>query len=488
MPVDLSQWVMKCYDQVKSELVIPNRGKIPVDAESVYRVWGLPNSGLKVCYEMKIDIIKAINEEYGFPGTNAPDKTAWCKMIKDMNGVADDRFLRAWAIVAFDCFLAPTTGLKIRVAFSALGNKKSVCCCVFHLVMMYLDSLEVNEVISDYNPRVDAWDSSLISKVKKKDMISPGVFGKLQLKEKYRDTQQGGLFGGLLKAEQFIASNLPRDYDQSKKRKIGVLLYGLCSEFEESMAKFVQGIGNLEQRTTARSTSHANVVPKAKPQRPRKTQRTSQEEEAPLQDDTDDSANSDDDETANLILNDDDTEDDRREDDDDDDDDDDREYDNNDGDNNDHQQDHDNQGDAEDDGEEGDDINGEEDEVEGNEDDEEEEEEEEDGDDFDSKGGDDRDDDSDGDGGNNAATGMQGGQNDVSGDDETSDDSRTTAQYYLNTRSKRGSTSSGDKRKKKDEDGLPTTTMEDASLPDLCRMEKRSKLPDIPPMEEHAVF
>ncbi|KAM0888339.1 hypothetical protein ACQ4PT_028392 [Festuca glaucescens] len=356
MPVDLSQWVMKCYDQVKSELVIPNRGKIPVDAESVYRVWGLPNSGLKVCYEMKIDIIKAINEEYGFPGTNAPDKTAWCKMIKDMNGVADDRFLRAWAIVAFDCFLAPTTGLK----------------------MMYLDSLEVNEVISDYNPRVDAWDSSLISKVKKKDMISPGVFGKLQ-----------------------------------KKRKIGVLLYGLCSEFEESMAK---------------------------------------------------------------------------EDDDDDDDDDDREYDNNDGDNNDHQQDHDNQGDAEDDGEEGDDINGEEDEVEGNEDDEEEEEEEEDGDDFDSKGGDDRDDDSDGDGGNNAATGMQGGQNDVSGDDETSDDSRTTAQYYLNTRSKRGSTSSGDKRKKKDEDGLPTTTMEDASLPDLCRMEKRSKLPDIPPMEEHAVF
>jgi hypothetical protein len=153
---------MKCYNHEKSELVIPNRGKIPVDAESVSRVWGLPNSGLKVCYEMKTDIIKAINEEYDFPGTNAPEKTAWCKMIKDMEGAADDRFLRAWAIVAFDCFLAPTTGLKvsprcypavydikllprtnicqfvadqIRVAFSALGNKKSVCCCVFHLVV-----------------------------------------------------------------------------------------------------------------------------------------------------------------------------------------------------------------------------------------------------------------------------------------------------------------------------------------------------------------
>ncbi|KAM0903624.1 hypothetical protein ACQ4PT_018538 [Festuca glaucescens] len=227
--------------------------------------------------------------------------------------------------------------------------------------MLYLDSLEVDEVISDCNPRVDAWDSSLISKVKKKDRISPGVFGKLQLKEKYRDTQQGGLFGGLLTAEQFTASNLPRDYDQSKKRKIGALLYGLCSEFEESMAKFVQGIGNLEQCTTAGSTTRANVVPKAKPQRPRKRQRTSHEEEAALQDDTDDSANSDDDEADNL--------------------------------------------------------------------------------------------------------------------------------YYLNTRSKRGSTSSGDKRKKKDDaDVLPTTTMEDASLPDLCRIEKKSKLPDTPPTEKHVVL
>lgn len=102
---------------------------------------------------MKIDVIREINEEYGFPGTNAPDKTAWCKMIKDMNVASDDRFLRAWAVVAFDCFLAPTTGLKfsprcypavndvallaktnicqffvdqIRATFSALGNKKSV--------------------------------------------------------------------------------------------------------------------------------------------------------------------------------------------------------------------------------------------------------------------------------------------------------------------------------------------------------------------------
>ncbi|KAM0879792.1 hypothetical protein ACQ4PT_034014 [Festuca glaucescens] len=208
MPVDLSQWVMKCYDSVKSELVIPDRGRIPVDAESVSRIWGLPNSGLKVCWAMHPDVIKTINAEYGFPGNNAPDLTKWCKMIKDMIGAADARFVTSWAIVAFTCFLAPTTSLKvsprsylvcsdvdllnrtnisqfvidqIRQAFMALGNKKSVCCCVYHLVVLYLDSVKVDEMISDCTPRANAWDSSLMRKVMKKDTISPGVFGKLQV-------------------------------------------------------------------------------------------------------------------------------------------------------------------------------------------------------------------------------------------------------------------------------------------------------------------
>ena len=37
----------------------------------------------------------------------------------------------------------------------------------------------------------------------------------IQLKEKFRDTHQGGLFGGLLRAEQFVTSKLPASYDQS---------------------------------------------------------------------------------------------------------------------------------------------------------------------------------------------------------------------------------------------------------------------------------
>ena len=47
MPVDLSQWVMKCYDPVKSELVIPDRGSIPVNTESAPAARGV-HDGLRV--------------------------------------------------------------------------------------------------------------------------------------------------------------------------------------------------------------------------------------------------------------------------------------------------------------------------------------------------------------------------------------------------------------------------------------------------------
>jgi hypothetical protein len=72
---------------------------------------------------MKAELIRAINEDYGFLGTNAPDLTAWCKMIKVMNGAADHRFLRAWSVVAFNCFLAPTTVLKVSPrCYPAVNN------------------------------------------------------------------------------------------------------------------------------------------------------------------------------------------------------------------------------------------------------------------------------------------------------------------------------------------------------------------------------
>ncbi|XBI61831.1 hypothetical protein VPH35_042574 [Triticum aestivum] len=163
MPGDLSQWIMKHYDPEISQIVIPERGKIPVDAASVRRIWGLPNRGRKACFENRPEITKAMYSIYNITSKNSPTLTEWCKMIIDMGGSHDDDFVRAWLALVFSCFLAPSTSLSIspksfpavmdvngitetnicqfvvdqlKLAFtSGRANKKAVCCCVFHLVV-----------------------------------------------------------------------------------------------------------------------------------------------------------------------------------------------------------------------------------------------------------------------------------------------------------------------------------------------------------------
>ena len=48
-----------------------------------------------------------------------------------------------------------------------------------------------------------------------------------KLKEKFRDVAQGGLFGGLLKAEQFVATIFPANYDHT----VSIAAHFLCFIF-----------------------------------------------------------------------------------------------------------------------------------------------------------------------------------------------------------------------------------------------------------------
>ena len=61
------KFVMDFYDPELSQLVIPERGKIPVDIDSVERIWGLPRGRNKVAYEIDPDIVKFFNEMFNIP-------------------------------------------------------------------------------------------------------------------------------------------------------------------------------------------------------------------------------------------------------------------------------------------------------------------------------------------------------------------------------------------------------------------------------------
>lgn len=272
---------MKHYDPEMSQIVIPDRGKIPVYSASVRRLWGLPNKARKVCFEMNPDIINEFNSIYKIKGKNAPTLIAWCKMIKEMNGRADDNFLRAWLAVAFSCFLAPTTSLSIsprcytavmytyvikntnicdfvidqlRLAFMGFGDKKKVvCCCVFHLVIMYLDSLDVDEPIPGTVPRASVWNSDLITKVMKKDRKGPGEYSKLRLKTEFSLCANESLFGSLDHVRKFVAARLPETYDKNKQLKLTGMVHEMCTEISHAIGKLVHGISQIDDEDAGTS-------------------------------------------------------------------------------------------------------------------------------------------------------------------------------------------------------------------------------------------
>ncbi|KAM0898621.1 hypothetical protein ACQ4PT_021790 [Festuca glaucescens] len=183
MPVDLSMWVLSCFDPIRSELAIPGRGSIPVTADSYTRIFGIRNEGMPICYEMETEPIKFMNEEYGIESGSAPDFGDWCKMISDMGGVADMKFLRAY-FAGFRRLNFAQFAIDQIIAEVKKGvKKKSVCCCLHHLVILYLDSLVVDEPVATDEEcpiRAAAWNDKLIQIVMHKDSKGNGEFGKLR--------------------------------------------------------------------------------------------------------------------------------------------------------------------------------------------------------------------------------------------------------------------------------------------------------------------
>ncbi|XP_010239044.1 uncharacterized protein LOC104584920 [Brachypodium distachyon] len=252
----MTKYLMSCYHADCCEMVFPERGKIAVDANSVKRIWDLPNRGQPVPYVVDHDANHTIVEMYGLENAKLAQLSTWVNMIKDMNGTADDNFFRAWLIAAISGFLRPSTSTKvspksflavldltklpdldfcqfvadsIQHAFLDLGDKKnSVSCCVFHLLMLYLDSLDHGERISGCGMRVQAWTPALIKKVIKKDTKEDGQFGKLPLKD--------------------------------KKRKIADLVSSFCTDISKhismKMSAFVQGIAKIYEESDGASSSN----------------------------------------------------------------------------------------------------------------------------------------------------------------------------------------------------------------------------------------
>ncbi|KQJ97213.1 hypothetical protein BRADI_3g29465v3 [Brachypodium distachyon] len=256
LPSEMNKWLMSTYTVQSRQMIIPERGSIAVTADSVHRNFKLPNRGKKVIYKKTQESVDFITKEYGLEREKSPEITDWCKMIKGMNGKADDKFLGPWLIAAMSCLLCPTTSLhvsprcypnfinldevmntnfcefvvdQIHEACSKPGDKNSAKCCVYHLLILYLDSLDITENVRNCPMCAEAWTTELIDKVVQQDMKEDGGYGKL-----------------------------------NKKRKIAIMLGELCIDISHKLGKFVECIGQLHDEDVKESNEEA---PKKRRQR-----------------------------------------------------------------------------------------------------------------------------------------------------------------------------------------------------------------------------
>ena len=59
---DLTKFLVQSYQPETSEMVFPGRGSTRVDADSVQRVFDLPNRGQKVSYKVDKDTTRRFRE------------------------------------------------------------------------------------------------------------------------------------------------------------------------------------------------------------------------------------------------------------------------------------------------------------------------------------------------------------------------------------------------------------------------------------------
>ncbi|XBI16809.1 hypothetical protein VPH35_058999 [Triticum aestivum] len=209
-------WLGEIYDPDSREFVIPGRGRLPLDEESVFCTLGVPRREIKVPYEVNNKIEEALFARL-FPGmASMPNTTLLANSLEGMktHGEVFKMKLLMYLILAV---FAPTTSLrssnKCFPILAKLKDVKNMNWCKFiadflhdafsnkmyqkgyrlHLMLMYIDRLDLSTVdftgIGGPPPPhkfvVSAWTYDAVKVVLAADRITDTKYGKLQLMAKH---------------------------------------------------------------------------------------------------------------------------------------------------------------------------------------------------------------------------------------------------------------------------------------------------------------
>ncbi|KAM0913352.1 hypothetical protein ACQ4PT_012211 [Festuca glaucescens] len=217
----LINWFASLHDKNTREFVIPGRGKIPLDEESVYRTLGLPYGTNPVVYSVDHEV-EAFLGALLFPADGSTPMTSRVyQILKDMTD-SGDAFKQTFVMYIISTVLSPTTRNRVsNRCYPMMANIVNVhtlqwCkfianqlhdelskgsashACLFHLQLLYVDSLDVSGLDLDL-PQArfasNIWSKEDIDKVLLADLQDNKFsYGKLELKSQFAIPYT--LFGG----------------------------------------------------------------------------------------------------------------------------------------------------------------------------------------------------------------------------------------------------------------------------------------------------
>ena len=96
------------YDVDSGELVMPQRGRVPITEESVERILGIPRGDEEVVYQVDSDTEERMTMSLFGGQSNMPKTTEVGEMLDGIKD-AGERFKALWLMYAMCTLLAPTT-------------------------------------------------------------------------------------------------------------------------------------------------------------------------------------------------------------------------------------------------------------------------------------------------------------------------------------------------------------------------------------------
>ncbi|CAM0944317.1 unnamed protein product [Alopecurus aequalis] len=211
---ELCRFLMKAFNPDICELDFGDRGRIPVNIESVVSVMGVPMGETPVAYHLDIDATSLVLDMFGIKDgkqptlayvekelgpQHPPPQPDFLEEVYDISGMLNVRSnhrdcSQPKVLSFFDQHGSykksnwPKFIIDILIQTARAKDKKNwFKSCMPYLMVRYVDSLETNAVVVPQDgTRISVWTNKLVSLAVDLDTNSDGSFGKLPLKQCYR--------------------------------------------------------------------------------------------------------------------------------------------------------------------------------------------------------------------------------------------------------------------------------------------------------------